>query len=40
MQEKLIYAEREYAKYSITGHKIKAWYYALLIWWYKRKEDL
>ena len=38
MNEKIIYAEREEAKYSETGHKIKALYYKILLWWYKRKE--
>lgn len=42
MQEKITYLEREYAKYSATGHRIKSWYYALLIYLYKKinKVDL
>jgi len=36
--EKIIYLERKEAVYYTTGHKIKAWYYRVLLRWYRRKE--
>ena len=36
--EKIIYLERKEAVYYTTGHKIKAWYYRVLLRWYRRYE--
>lgn len=36
--EKIIYLERKEAIYYATGHKIKAWYYRVLLRWYRRYE--
>lgn len=37
-QEQIIYIEREHAKYSVTGHPLKALYYKLLLKWYEKGE--